>query len=310
MKRKIKIKRCRVALACGIVFAQSFTSWAQTQTKRDSLPAMPAKVYEKVSPVVAKIRCKSEDGSKEGSGSVVGFSRKGIALILTACHVVASNFDDHIRDPKLPLEFHKNIMVKIGRDSVYVPARIVPTLVLYDATIDVALIATSAPVAHQEVIAYNRSDGVKPGQKVAAVGFPQSDELTQTVGRIIRIEGGFLVFDAEIAPGSSGGPLIDEHGRMIGLSLLRSEQEGALKGEGYARPMNTVLSVVDPWLKNMKLEKIWQWRKYTSRPQRLIKDPVFIASEVGGLVALVYLLSRNSDSPKEFPTAPEPPTDP
>ena len=301
MNRKIRIKLCQVALACGIVLAQSFDSWAQTPTQKDSLPEMPAKAYDKVAPVAARVVC---DRIKIGSGSVVGFSPKGIALILTACHVVASNFDDYIRNPGLPLEFHKNIMVKIGLDSVYVPARIVPTLVLYDATIDVAMIATSAPVAHQEVIAYNRSDGVKPGQKVAAVGFPQSGELTQTVGRIIRIEGGFLVFDAEIAPGSSGGPLIDEHGRMIGLSLLRSEQEGALRGEGYARPMNTVLSVVEPWLKNMKLEKIWQRQRWVSWRQRLYKDTFFIIPEVGATAGAVYFLIVK---PNPFGKPPPPP---
>jgi S1-C subfamily serine protease len=287
MKRnKSKIESLQAILVLVLVLFYDLNSWAQKK-QEEAQPEMPAKVYNKVAPAVARILC--DNRNKVGSGSVVGFSKKGVALILTACHVVARNFEDHIRDPALPLEFHNDILVKIGLDSVYIPARIVPKLALYDATIDIAMIATSVPFVHKKVMKYNRSDGIKPGQKVAAVGFPQSDELSLTVGRITRLQGKFIVFDAKIVPGNSGGPLIDKSGRMIGLSVFTYEDEG------YALSMNSVLSVVDGWLKNMKLEETWQRQKYTSFPQRLIKDPFFVIPEIGTIGGTIYLILRKPE---------------
>ena len=58
-----------------------------------------------------------------------------------------------------------------------------------------------------------------PGQKVAAVGYPFTDELKLTVGRFVQPVANYLLFDAKLEAGNSGGPLIDEKGRMIGLSI-------------------------------------------------------------------------------------------
>lgn len=295
------IKPIVASAALWLILLSNICSRAQTPQEQAPLTEMPAKVYNKVAPVVVKIL--AERGNKVGSGAVVGVTPEGRAVILTACHVVVSNFDEHERDPDLPLEFHRDLQVKIGLDSLFIPAIAIAEPKWFDSAIDVALIVTRARVSHAAVIRYNRSDGIKPGQKVAAFGFPESDALTQTGGLITRLEEKDLVFDAKIVPGNSGGPLIDKHGRMIGLSVKTVE------GKGYARPMSLVLSIVDGWLSNMKLQTRWERQKYVSIWQRMYRDPVVLASEVGVLGGGGYFLLRPppTDEPI-FPAAPGPPS--
>ncbi len=299
MRKCIRLIKPAVAAAVlWLILLSNICSRAQTPQEKAPLTEMPAKVYNKVAPVVVKII--AEKGNKVGSGAVVGLTPEGRAVILTACHVVASNFDERERDPDIALEFHRDLQVKIGLDSLFIPALAIPKW--FDSAIDVALIVTRARVSHAAVIRYNRSDGVKPGQKVAAFGFPESDALTQTGGLITRLEEKDLVFDAKIVPGNSGGPLIDKHGRMIGLSVKTVE------GEGYARPMSLVLSIVDGWLRNMKLRTRWERQKYVSVWQRLYRDPVVLLSEIGALGGGGYFLLKPATADeKTFEAAPGPP---
>ena len=77
------------------------------------------------------------------------------------------------------------------------------------------------------------SDSVKTGEKVIAIGTPQSLELswTVTVGyvscaeRIMTMSDGTrqsrIQFDAAVNPGNSGGPLINGNGEVIGIVQMR-----------------------------------------------------------------------------------------
>jgi S1-C subfamily serine protease len=292
-KCKHSTKRIFTALALWPILLCHFCSWALAQDE------MPAKVYDKVAPVVVKITAKN--GNKIGSGAVVGLSPRGRVIILTACHVVAENFEDYEKDPNIALDIHQDLKVKIGLDLVFVPAAVIPTC--FDR-LDFALIVTRAPVGPKEIIRYNHSDGVKPGQKVAAFGFPETDQLSQTVGLITRLEEKYLIFDAKVVPGNSGGPLVDKAGRMIGLSVKTVEDEG------YALPMNLVLSIADGWLKNLKLQTIWQRQKYTSTWQQMYKNPLVVLPEIGAIGGASYWLLK-PPTPEEavFPVAPNPPVE-
>ncbi|MFQ5823328.1 MAG: serine protease [bacterium] len=252
---------------------------------------MPANVFNKVAPVTVKIIC--ENGEKEGSGSIIGITNEGRALILTACHVVTTNFEE--TDPDIPLEFYQNIKVKIKAEARLLQGRVIEQFI--DRDNDLALITTIDPVSEKRVISYNFSRDLKPGQKVAAIGFPQTGEHTQTVGRIIRTEGNYLVFDAKIATGSSGGPLIDKYGRMIGLSKFILGYD-----EGYAIHMDLVSSVVNAWLQKTRLNKKWKRQKYGKFTHRFYQDPKFIVGEVVIAGALGYNFLRPTE-----PDLPGPP---
>jgi S1-C subfamily serine protease len=288
------------------IFAQSFTSWAQKEEKTKPLPEISKKVYDRLSHVVVMIRC--DNRNKIGSGSVLGWSKQGHAVILTASHVIAKNIDEAWTDPNLTLEFHNDIEVKIGIDSTFVPARVESPY--FDLNNDLTLIETLEPVLHDKIIRYNHSKDAKPPQPVVAMGFPDSEKPTLTVGQIIRIEGSFLVFDADIAPGSSGGPLVDQHGRMIGLTIAKFKGGWySPEGEGYARQMDIVLPIADTWLKKMNLKKIWRRQKWASFSERARKDPVCIVVE-GGIIVTIGTMIYNAlkpAPPDTFPPAPMPP---
>lgn len=263
-----------------LVILSAHTSSAFGDDKLVAKQEMPAKVYDQVSPVCVKI--KYDNDTKSGSGVIVGYSTAGRAIILTACHIVASNYAEVSQDPDLQFKVYRDIKVKIGGASVFISAYVV--LDRLNLSNDVALIATRNPVSLGQVIKYDHSEGVKPGQKVAAFGFPSSDELTQTVGVVTRFQDNYLVFDAKIAPGSSGGPLVDKHGRMIGLSVLTYDEEG------FALSMNTVLDIVDRWLAELRPKDIWQRQQYTSFWQKLYKQPIYVGTEILGAGTGVYLL--------------------
>lgn len=74
-----------------------------------------------------------------------------------------------------------------------------------------------------------RARELQPGDWVFAVGHPWGVTHAATGGVIIRVgrglpdltvKGEYLVADLHLRPGNSGGPVVDAHGRMVGVSTL------------------------------------------------------------------------------------------
>ena len=119
-----------------------------------------------------------------------------------------------------------------------------------DVDVDVAVLrvveAVRFPVA--ELI----SQPVKPGQLVIAIGNPFGLSWTVTagivsaLGRSLRLNPGrelndLIQTDTPINPGNSGGPLIDAHGRVVGITTAVMP---AARGLGFAVPAATVLGAI------------------------------------------------------------------
>lgn len=292
-KKSRSVSFCLAGLFVGYSFCCS--SWAQTEPQipppKLEKKEMPAEVYKKVSPVTIRIIC--DNGKEFGSGALVGITKQGNGLILTCCHVVARNFSE--KDPDIPLEFFTDIKVKISAEEKLKPASVLLNFV--DRANDVALIGTNEPVIEERLISYTLSDKVKPGQVVAAFGFPNTEQINQTIGNFIRAQGNYLVFDAAIAPGNSGGPVVDKLGRMIGMATY---VEGK---EGYAISMNLVVSVVNPWLQNLKLKKVWQLKIEPTLLTRTYSDWRFVAGEVA-ITGVVLALLLKDQQRKDLPDPP------
>src|SRR6185503_20210371 len=64
-----------------------------------------------------------------------------------------------------------------------------------------------------------------------------------------QIEGAIQT-DASINPGNSGGPLLDSHGRMIGINSQIESPSGASAGVGFAIPVNIAKRIVPQLVKN------------------------------------------------------------
>jgi S1-C subfamily serine protease len=113
------------------------------------------------------------------------------------------------------------------------------------------------------------SDAVQVGHMAAAIGNPFGQEFTITsgiisaVGRTIRSGNSqfsiphVIQTDAPINPGNSGGPLLDRHGRVIGVNTQIISRSGASSGIGFAVPINTAKRVVPALIQEGHYDYAW-----------------------------------------------------
>src|SRR6266851_1563541 len=167
-----------------------------------------------------------------GSGSII--DEQGD--ILTNYHVIANA---------------EKLTVSFGSGKNY-PARVVGR----DPDTDLAVIRLlESPKEQMTVVPLGDSDKLIVGQKVLAIGNPFGLDRTLTTGvisglqRPIRAQNGRQIegaiqTDASINPGNSGGPLLDSHGRMIGINSQIESPSGASAGVGFAIPVNIAKRIV------------------------------------------------------------------
>jgi S1-C subfamily serine protease len=229
-------------------------SWAFTEAPPTAVtdPALATdeqnnvEVYKAISPGVASIKSTSyrqdffgqvEEGSGSGSGSVIDAQ----GHILTNYHVI---------------EGAQKLSVSLGGDKTY-PARVIGG----DPDTDLAVIKIEVPPADLTVVPLGDSNNLVVGQKVLAIGNPFGFDRTLTTGvisglqRPIRARNGrpiegAIQTDASINPGNSGGPLLDSHGRMIGINSQILSPSGASAGVGFAIPVSIAKRVVPELIKN------------------------------------------------------------
>jgi S1-C subfamily serine protease len=205
-------------------------------------------VYKSVSPGVVYIQSTttvrdffglySEAREGAGSGSVIDDQGN----ILTNYHVIANA---------------EKLSVNFGGGHTYA-ARVVGR----DPDTDLAVIRLlETPKEAITVVPMGDSDKLVVGQKVLAIGNPFGLDRTLTTGvisglqRPIRAQNqrqieGAIQTDAAINPGNSGGPLLDSHGRMIGINSQIESPSGASAGVGFAIPVNIAKRIVPQLVKN------------------------------------------------------------
>lgn len=124
-----------------------------------------------------------------------------------------------------------------------------------DPQTDLAVIKINAPSERLTVIPMGSSDGLRPGQKVLAIGNPFGLERTLTSGIVSSIRKSIragdlemdevIQIDAAINPGNSGGPLLNSEGKMIGINSAIFTPSGGSVGIGFAIPINTAKRVLN-----------------------------------------------------------------
>ena len=182
---------------------------------------------------------------QEGSGSGSILDQQG--NILTNYHVI---------------EGAQKLSVSIGGKKDY-PAMVVGR----DPDTDLAVIRlTEKPSGPLTVIPMGDSDKLVVGQKVLAIGNPFGLDRTLTTGvisglqrpiraRNSRLIEGAIQTDASINPGNSGGPLLDSHGRMIGINSQILSPSGSSSGVGFAVPVSIAKRVVPQLLQSGQVRR-------------------------------------------------------
>jgi putative serine protease PepD len=204
-------------------------------------------IYRTLSPGVVNIHSTSYARDffgyvepQEGSGSGSILDQEG--NILTNHHVI---------------EGAQRVAVSLGGEKVY-SARVIGS----DPDTDLAVIRlVEKPREPLTVVPLGDSDKLVVGQKVLAIGNPFGLDRTLTTGvisglqRPIRARNGrpiegAIQTDASINPGNSGGPLLDSHGRMIGINSQILSPSGGSAGVGFAVPVNIAKRIVPQLVRN------------------------------------------------------------
>jgi len=209
-------------------------------------------VYRTLSPGVVFIHSTSYSRDffgfvepQEGSGSGSILDQQG--NILTNYHVI---------------EGAQKLSVSMGGKKDYSAI-----VVGGDPDTDLAVIRlTEKPAGPLTVVPLGDSDRLVVGQKVLAIGNPFGLDRTLTTGVISglqrpirarnnRLIEGAIQTDASINPGNSGGPLLDSHGRMIGINSQILSPSGSSAGVGFAVPVSIAKRVVPQLLQNGRVRR-------------------------------------------------------
>jgi S1-C subfamily serine protease len=124
-----------------------------------------------------------------------------------------------------------------------------------DEANDIAVLKIEAPADNLFPVTLGDSARLRVGQRVFAIGNPFGLDRTLTTGIISSLDRtlptrnhrtvkSIIQTDAAINPGSSGGPLLDSHGRLIGMNTAIASATGQSAGVGFAIPVANVARVV------------------------------------------------------------------
>lgn len=133
-----------------------------------------------------------------------------------------------------------------------------------DPTSDLAILRISAkePLPAAQL---GDSRHIQVGDWVLALGEPFGLQGTVTAGIIsatgrsvgITGDGALLQTDAAINPGSSGGPLVDLNGQVIGINTAISTRSGGNEGIGFAIPSEEAKWVVPQLMATGSVERAY-----------------------------------------------------
>ncbi|MDP8955070.1 MAG: S1C family serine protease [Actinomycetota bacterium] len=201
-------------------------------------------IAEETSPAIARIEV---SGDRGGSGSGVVFRDDG--YLLTNAHVV---------------DGARSIDVVLADGSQHEGE-----LIGSDALTDVAVVKIDGD-APFPVATLGSASGVRVGQATVAIGSPLgliggssvTTGVVSALGRRVPTADGpplldMIQTDAAIAPGSSGGALLDGTGAVIGITTAIAVSEAGAEGLGFATPIDIARSVADDLITSGRAVHVW-----------------------------------------------------
>jgi len=169
--------------------------------------------------VVVEVRSGRVGGEGSGTGVVWG----GAGLVVTNAHVAP-----------------RGATVDVDMDGIRREARVIA----HQPRLDLALI--EAPFARGPFLAIRNSASLRAGELVFAHGHPLGVRDALAMGVVHGVardartrEPRWVVADVRLAPGNSGGPLVDADGRLVGINSM------IVNGLGVAIPAELVQRFVE-----------------------------------------------------------------
>lgn len=211
------LKKIIISLFCIINFIPNCFSYEREEITNIN-------VYEKINPAIVAIDATIPTGVSSGSGCII--DKNG--TILTSSHVIDNS---------------NNIEVTVANGEKY------DALILEQTGLskDLALIKIT-PKQPLKTVKFGDSSNVKVGQKVLAIGNPFGFNGTLTQGIVSRIDykKNKIQTDAAINPGSSGGPLVNTTGEVIGINqaIYNPDDNVSNIGIGFAIPINEAKKIL------------------------------------------------------------------
>jgi S1-C subfamily serine protease len=199
-------------------------------------PATSVAVYQQILPSLVQIETRSESSEGEDGGLGTGVIVNRSGAILTAFHVVDGA-------TTIRLSFV---------DGTRSKGQIVST----DPDNDIAVLLPERPP--QPIVPAVLGGAGQVGDEAYAVGHPLgfvgslSSGVISGLDRSIETPGGrtlrgLIQFDAAVNPGSSGGPLLNRGGQVIGIvtGLANPARDGYFSGIGFAVPIDAAGGAAD-----------------------------------------------------------------
>ncbi len=184
---------------------------------------------------------KNRPVEESGSGVILKVDGRDGYFVLTNNHVVSQARIEQIT-------------VHLADGRIFKPGQ-----VWADPESDIAILSLNGAV-NLPTATLGNSDNAKVGRWVLAIGSPfglnQSvshgiisarDRGQVSLGNTIRIKE-FLQTDAAINPGSSGGPLVDLNGEVIGINTAIASHNGSNSGVAFSIPVNLIKRVMNQLL--------------------------------------------------------------
>lgn len=230
-----------------IIFLSAGYTTAGSQLQAlEKIDTALVKAAQKVLPTVVNVssvtpgKIEGEDSRDQGIGSGMIISSNG--LILTSAHVV--------RDLS-------PIKVTISDRRTFIA-----DVVGLDPGCDLAVLKIQ--VEGLPIVEWADSSRLETGQMVLTVGSPFGLSKTVTFGIVSAVNRTnigiidyeeFIQTDAPINPGSSGGPLVDLQGRVVGVTTAMASRGGFYQGIGFAVPSNSARMIAEALTQEGKVRR-------------------------------------------------------
>ena len=229
---------------------------APTQDYLDAESRLLSAIYQRASPAVVNIEARggdsaNPDSARRGSGFI--YDRQG--HIITSAHLV--------KDAAA-------IWVTLS-NGLLLEAQLIGA----DSFSDIAVLTVAADADDLQPLRIGESAALRVGQRVIAIGNPfglsssMTSGIVSGVGRALPsaelMNAGMsgydnpaiIQIDAPVYPGSSGGPLLDSRGLLIGMTTAMQGAGGSYAGIGFAVPADTMRRVIPELLATGRVDYAW-----------------------------------------------------